>query len=894
MTRLFSLLFLFLLTTFAYAQSGGGAADSGNSKKTVETKKAESPKPADMPQKTDTPVKTPGRIVLPPEKANPVRVAKFDTPPVIDGRLDDEAWQTAPVLKDFYQTHPGDNIAPSKPTEVMIGYDEKNLYIAFKCYDERDKIRATVAKRDDVFGEDNVRVWLDTYDDQRRAYVLGFNPLGIQQDGIHTEGRGTDFSIDIVMESKGVIEEWGWSVEVKIPFKSLRYVAGKGKLWGFNVARNIDRFNDEMNSWMPDDRNISGSLIKHGKITGLDEIKTERTLEIVPSITLSETGRRIRTQPRFRVNQLGYYDPIFNPAGLIENGRFLNQPIKQDIGVTMKLGIMPNITLDAAINPDFAEIEADAPVVAANQRFPIFFQEKRPFFLEGAEIFQSPLQVFYSRTIVDPDLAAKLTGKIGKTSFGFLAASDKAPGNYDEDDRNDPSVRPRIDEFLDKNALFGVLRLKRDFGKENNVGFFGTFRSFPEQKNLLSGFDGRFKLDDKTVMQFQVVGTHSRRCFFDAGFEPSLNPQQRDRNRAICGGSTYNEYCTGNGLAYFANYDYTAKNYGYVIEFGGRSKDYRADAGFTRRTNTNYVFSGFRLSSETKPQAKIIRANWFNNLNANYNWQGHLQSAEWGSNLNFNLQGNTSLNFNGGIGYERIFEGEFGLKRMPSRPDSGAFAGHSERSAVGSWLSASFNKQINKKIRFGVFAGTIFNAFDYDFGGGSSFPRVSPGFVAYQSAYDEYVRRYLINPNDPTNIQPVAPSQLDPGTGQQYDFGASGEYKPITPLRISLSYNKSKLVREDTGLTAFDSNILTLRSTYQFSRFVFVRARWDYDSLRSNFSGQMLFGWNPNPGTAFYVGYNDNFNYNGFNPFTGNLEPRFERNSRTFFIRASYLFRKSF
>jgi hypothetical protein len=141
-------------------------------------------------------------------------------------------------------------------------YDEKNLYVAFKCWDDKDKIRASVAKRDNVYGEDNVRMWIDTYNDQRRAYVLGFNPFGIQQDGMYTEGVGADFSVDIVMESKGVIEDWGWSVEVKIPFKSLRYAAGKGKLWGFNAARNIDRFNDEFDQWLPDDRNVSGFLIK--------------------------------------------------------------------------------------------------------------------------------------------------------------------------------------------------------------------------------------------------------------------------------------------------------------------------------------------------------------------------------------------------------------------------------------------------------------------------------------------------------------------------------------------------------------------------------------------------------------------------------------------------------
>ncbi|MEP7038307.1 MAG: DUF5916 domain-containing protein, partial [Acidobacteriota bacterium] len=339
---------------------------------------------------------------LPPEKKNPVNVPFVAAPPVIDGKLDDEIWKTAAVFKDFIQIQSGDNIAPSKPTEAYLAYDEKNLYIAFKCWDDPTKIRATIAKRDNVFSEDNVRVWLDTYNDQRRAYILGWNPLGIQQDGIFTEGKGADFSVDIVMESKGVVTDWGWSVEVKIPFKSLRYSAGKDKFWGFNAARNIDRFNDELDSWMPDDRNISGQLIKYGKISGLDEIKTERTLEVVPSITVSESGNRRRTFFRSEVNNLP-------PGAIIDPGRFLNEGIHKDIGVNLKYSITPNVTLDAAYNPDFAEIEADAPVVTANQRFPIFFQEKRPFFLEGADIFESPLRVFYSRTIVDPDIAAKLT-----------------------------------------------------------------------------------------------------------------------------------------------------------------------------------------------------------------------------------------------------------------------------------------------------------------------------------------------------------------------------------------------------------------------------------------------------------------------------------------------------
>src|SRR5437016_10705879 len=386
--------------------------------------------------KSPAPAKHP--VVIPPEKAQPIRVPRFDKPPVIDGKLDDEVWKQAFVFKDFLQTSPGDNIAPSKPTEAMIGYDSRTLYLAFHCYDEPDKIRASVAKRDEVFGEDNVRVFLDTFNDQRRAYVLGWNALGIQQDGIMTEGAGTDFSVDIVMESKGMLTSDGWVVEVAIPFKSLRYEAAKGKLWGFNVWRNFFRFNDEIDSWLPNSRDISSLLSQEGHLTGLEGISTERTLEIIPSLTVSETGKRVAALPP-------------GATGL-DPGRFVNEPLKFDPGVSVKFGLTPTVTLDLTLNPDFAQVEADQTVVTANQRFPIFFQEKRPFFLEGIDIFKTPLQAVHTRAIVDPDLAVKLSGKRGKNTFGLLLASDNAPGNFTKEERQDPNTFPTIQRFLDKNA----------------------------------------------------------------------------------------------------------------------------------------------------------------------------------------------------------------------------------------------------------------------------------------------------------------------------------------------------------------------------------------------------------------------------------------------------------
>lgn len=795
------------------------------------------------------------RVEVPPEKAKPLRIPRLDKPPVIDGKLNDEVWKQAVVLKDFYQTNPGDNIAPSMPTEVFMGYDSRFFYIAVHAFDDPSKVRASVARRDNVFGEDNLRIFLDTFNDQRKAYVLGWNPLGIQQDGILTEGANTDFSVDIVMESKGEITTDGWTLEVAIPFKSLRYEAGKNKLWGFHVWRNIDRFNDEIDSWVPLNRDVPGTLTKTAHLTGLEGISTERTLEVIPSLTLSETGKRVSALP---AGSLSVTDP----------GRILNKPIKFDPGLTLKYGLTPTVTLDLALNPDFAQVEADQTVVTANQRFPIFFEEKRPFFLEGIDIFRTSLLPVHTRAIVDPDIAMKLTGKRGRNTFGVLLASDNAPGNFSEEDRADTVNLPAIQRFLDKNAYIGVLRLKRDVGKESSVGMLATSYDFIEKHNKLLSFDGRLKLDKQTVLDFQVIGTTSRRCFSEPTRD-RYQPAATDPCFNGFGSPTRNFYRTGNGLGYYYNLNRSDRHWTYQLHGEGRSRDYRADVGFTRRRNTNFEDLYISYTSEQKPKAKIINWRIFNSIRGNFDWQGHLQNWEDEPQLQLNLQKTSYLGFGFVKGYERLFEEEFGAARTATQ--GGSFFGPDPERSTQQFSPYVFGgSRPSKKLNYSFFILHTAGSFDLDFGGGPKFPRVSPVGL----------------------IDPLAP--LDPGPGGFWDVELTAGLQPTNELNLSLSYIKNRQTRNDTGLLAFDDDIYTLRSTYQFSRFIFARARVDYETIESNIKAQFLLGWTPNPGTAFYVGYNDDLNRNGFSPFTGQLEPGFRRNGRTFFIKMSYLFRKSF
>src|SRR4029079_12814314 len=236
-----------------------------------------------------------------------------------------------------------DNIAPSFPTEVLVGYDDKYFYLAFRVHDEKEKIRATVAKRDQIFDDDYVGFYLDTFDDRRKAYEVFFNPFGIQGDGIITEGRGEDFSVEILMESKGIVHETGFDVEIAIPFKSLRFEAGKGKLWGAHFFRRIKRFENELDSWMPFSRSIDSNLSQAGHLTGLEGISVERTIELIPSLTLSENGRFVHS---FGIG-----------PGTTEAGRIVNEPLRFDAGLTAKFIPSSAVTVDLAINPDFAQVE---------------------------------------------------------------------------------------------------------------------------------------------------------------------------------------------------------------------------------------------------------------------------------------------------------------------------------------------------------------------------------------------------------------------------------------------------------------------------------------------------------------------------------------------------------
>lgn len=805
---------------------------------------------------TTTKEKIPAAAVQ-PEPENPkyvskktaVEITKFATAPTIDGVLNDQVWSTAPVFGDFLQVQPGENVAPTHPTEFMMAYDAKNLYMAFRIKQDRNNVRATVARRDNIFNDDYVLLYIDTFNDQRQAYIIAFNPLGIQGDGTFTEGRGEDYSVDILMESKGVLTEDGFTIEAAIPFKSLRYEAGKNKQWGLHIFRRVKYMNGELNSWMPDNRSVNGSLNQAGHVTGLEGVETTRQLEINPSFTVSQTGRRSQFT----------FDG--NPAG-----RFVNEGVKGEFGMTAKFGLTPTTTLDFAYNPDFAQVEADAPISSANLRFPVFFPEKRPFFLERIDIFQSGLNVVNTRAIVDPDIAAKLTGRRGKNTFGLMYASDAGtPGNLSEDQkealalcisqRNNAGGELCENERLyGKNADIGVLRLKRDIGREHSIGMFATTYNFVDHHNHTAGLDGRYKLDKKTVAEFQILGTHTRSNFYD----PVLDARR---------------YRTGNGLGYRAYLERSDRNLYMNFLAQGRSHDYRADVGFTNRYDTNYFGSYIQYETDRHAKKAIVSKRVWNETNVSFDWKGRSQYFITNTRGQLALQRQTYVGANAQFGFERVYEDEFGPVRTFVNPTKGFFGPSSERGAPFKAVQAFIESTPNRQFFINVFMDYTWGIMEYDFGAGPDFPRVSRAAVDFGQGAGQ-----------------------DPGPGDQLLLETTFRYQPTTAFQTQLNYTKRHMTRQDTRLVAFDDNVFSWRSTYQFTRDIFARLRVDYSTLNKRVRPQFVLGWTPSPGTALYAGYNDDINYNGYNPYmqSPTQERGFRSNGRTFFIKASYLFKKSF
>ena len=403
----------------------------------------------------------------------------------IDGLLDEAVWAQAARLTGFSRYAPTDDVAADDSTHVLVWYSPSAIHFGIRAFAEPGSVHATLADRDKMYSDDYIGIFLGTFDDGRQATVFAANPLGVQGDGVMVESGRTsgggfaalavgreppDINPDFVFESKGRVTEWGYEIEIRIPFKTLRYQQAETQSWGFNVLRKVQSRGGYEYSWAPARRAESSYLGQVGKLSGLTGLRRGLVLDVTPVVTGRIEGAPAATG----------YD--YDTHGL-RHPRF---------GANVRWGITTNLTLNGTIRPDFAEVESDAGQLVADPRQALFFPEKRPFFLESNEQFTVPGNLVYTRRILSPEGAVKLTGKVAGFNVGVLTAIDDTVGSFD----------------LSHHPFYGILRLQRDVGRSSRVGFLYTGKEDGPASNRVVAADTRLVFSPRWSLS--LLGAYSR------------------------------------------------------------------------------------------------------------------------------------------------------------------------------------------------------------------------------------------------------------------------------------------------------------------------------------------------------------------------------------------------
>jgi hypothetical protein len=489
-------------------------------------------------------------LLAAPAFANIASLPRTGESITIDGVLDDEAWKYATQISIDKETNPGENIPARVQTVAYLVEDGEKLYIAFDARDPNPQaIRAYLQDRDKAYNDDFVGIVLDTYNDERRAFEFFANPLGVQMDLTNDDvNKREDDSWNAIWDSAGQITDAGYVVEMEIPLNQLRFPHVDGnQVWGYDLLRFYPREKRYRFSNNNLDRDVNCYLCQFNKIEGLQDVTPGRDLEIVPTLTGSKTDTTD--------------DPGVEP---LQSG-----DTETEAGVSIRWGITPDMTANLAINPDFSQVEADVAQLDVNNQFALFFPETRAFFLEGADYFSTPIDAVFTRTVADPDVGAKLTGKRGDHTYGVFAAQDAItnlllPGAFGSDS-----------ESLEQENTTFVGRYSRSFGDASSVGALLTTRDADDYRNSVGGFDVRWKISDQHSVQAQYLRS-------DTEYPDDIV----DEFEQPSGGF--------DGDALVASYEYESRSWHGYIQHQAYSSGFRADSGFVPQVDISQQEVGGR------------------------------------------------------------------------------------------------------------------------------------------------------------------------------------------------------------------------------------------------------------------------------------------------------------
>jgi len=547
------------------------------------------------------------------------KIPRVENAPTLDGTFTEGEWAKATQVELLYETYPADSTPAEVRTTAYMMEDGENLYFAFKAYDpEPEKIRAYIQQRDGIYQDDFVGVILDTFNDERRGYEFFVNPMGSQGELTvdETQNNSEDASWNAVWDSAGQINDEGFIVEMAIPFRALRYTSDLDlQKWGIHFIRKYPRDSRKNFSDRKSDRDLDCGLCQDNKIEGMPNLAAASTnLDITPTVAYVNNESR-------DVEPLGAWEEQTNKA---------------DFGVDLRWAMTEDWILNATINPDFSQVEADAGQLDVNTTFSLFFPEARPFFLDGADYFRSMNRLVHTRNIADPDFGIKISGKSNGYSLGVIAASDESTSFLIPSSQGSYLVN-----LENQSSDILIARGQKDIGDKNNVGVLVTSRSATDYKNEVVSIDGRYYFTEKDSLSYQLM--HSS----------SDNPDsiRYDGDEEILAASQ-----SDNALS--VRYRHNEENYSYRVSYSDFGKDFRADMGFIGKVDYKQLVIGGDYTWYGDEGNKWTQWGFFGDWDRTVDQSGLMLEEE--SELHFNLQGPLQFFSNMGVvSREEYFDGTY-------------------------------------------------------------------------------------------------------------------------------------------------------------------------------------------------------------------------------------------
>lgn len=756
-----------------------------------------------QPSATSSPVTYHGRT-----RQLDVRVPRIQSPPAIDGRLDDATWSEAAVLTGFSQYQPVDRQPAADSTEVLVMYGDHAIYFGIRAWETHGAVTATLADRDRIASNDHVELYLDTFDDRRRALLFAVNALGIQGDGTFVEGAGVDRSPDFNFESKGRVTDYGYEVEIRIPFNAIRYQQTANQQWGIQVLRRVMHSGQEQ-TWTPAERGAPSFLEQSGRLLGLTGLKRGLVMDVNPVMTASRPGGPVSTT-----------DPTWRYRG--QNPEF---------GGNVRWGVTPNISASATVNPDFSQVESDVGQTIFDPRQAISFPEKRPFFLEANENYQVPNSLIYTRRIIAPKGAVKVSGKAGGTNVGMLSAVDDgqatAPGG--------------------RNPLYNLLRLRRDVGPGSTAGMVYTDRVQGGDYNRVVAFDSRQRFGSRYLLSSQVGASFT-----------GVGGVRQD----------------GRPLFDFALAQ-TGRSSGFNVIFKGIHPEFTAASGFISRAGVARAV--FQPRRTWFPKNSVIQSISFSPISDNtWEWDRFVDGTEPND---IKMNTSTTAILRGGWS-TTFYTWTETFKYPPSLYANYLVERHDASGAVLDTVpfvgtDRLTNMGINLRMstpQWGRFSGSA------DFAGGQddNFDEWSSAWIYYTTVEGDW---------RPTNQVRVNARYLEQRVHRKSD-NSLVRLRAIPRLKVEYQVARPVFVRI---VTQYDGlRVAELRDDSRSNDPIIIRTATGYRRAtavdRGGLRADWLFSYQPNPGTVFFMGYGASVASDEFRP------TELQRTADGFFVKLSYLF----